>query len=82
MGGCALNSSANTVLWDLFDNVWIMPNPGDAGSSLGAAAALYGKHLNWKTPYLGYDLNGKYPVDKIFSSFREPRFTISSSPPS
>ena len=68
MGGCALNSSANTVLWDLFDNVWIMPNPGDAGSSLGAAAALYGKHLNWKTPYLGYDLNGKYPVDKIFSS--------------
>ena len=29
-----------------------MPNPGDAGSSLGAAAALYGKHLDWKTPYL------------------------------
>jgi len=65
MGGCALNSSANTLLWNIFKDVWIMPNPGDAGSSLGAAAALYGKHINWKTPYLGYDLGGDYPVQKI-----------------
>jgi carbamoyltransferase len=65
MGGCALNSSANTSLWNLFDMIWIMPNPGDAGSSLGAAAALYGKHLDWETPYLGYDLGGKYPVQEI-----------------
>ena len=65
MGGCALNSSANTMLWRLFNNVWIMPNPGDAGSSLGAAAALYGKHIKWETPYLGYDLGGKYPVNEI-----------------
>ena len=67
MGGCALNSSANTFLWNIFDNIWIMPNPGDAGSSLGAAAALYGKHIKWKDPYLGYDLGGKYPVDKIIN---------------
>lgn len=65
MGGCALNSSANTSLWNLFDMIWIMPNPGDAGSSLGAAAAMYGKHLEWKDPYLGYDLGGKYPVQEI-----------------
>ena len=65
MGGCALNSSANTRLWNIFDMIWIMPNPGDAGSSLGAAAALYGKHLDWKTPYLGYDLGGEYPVQQI-----------------
>ena len=65
MGGCALNSSANTLLWNIFDMIWIMPNPGDAGSSLGAAAALYGKHLNWKSPYLGYDLGGEYPIQKI-----------------
>jgi carbamoyltransferase len=65
MGGCALNSSANTLLWKIFDNIWIMPNPGDAGSSLGAAAALYGKHLEWKSPYLGYDLGGEYPIQKI-----------------
>jgi carbamoyltransferase len=65
MGGCALNSSANTILWKIFKDIWIMPNPGDAGSSLGAAAALYGKHIEWKDPYLGYDLGGEYPVQKI-----------------
>jgi carbamoyltransferase len=66
MGGCALNSSANTMLWSIFKDVWIMPNPGDAGSSLGAAAALYGKHLNWKDPYLGHELGNSYPVEEIF----------------
>ncbi len=71
MGGCALNSSANTLLWNIFDKVWIMPNPGDAGSSLGAAAALYGKHINWKSPYLGYDLGGEYPVDKIIEGLKK-----------
>lgn len=65
MGGCALNCSANTRLWEIFDDVWIMPNPGDAGSSLGAAAALYGKPLDWRTPYLGHDLGGPYPTEAI-----------------
>ena len=66
MGGCALNSKANTDLWNIFNDVWIMPNPGDAGSSLGAAAAMHGKHLDWQGPYLGYDLGGEYPVQAIF----------------
>jgi carbamoyltransferase len=65
MGGCALNCAANTMLWRMFDNVWIMPNPGDAGSSLGAAAAAYGGHINWQHPYLGHDLGGEYPVGPI-----------------
>ena len=65
MGGCALNSSANTLLWNIFDMIWIMPNPGDAGSSLGAAAALYGKHLEWNGSYLGHDMNGVYPAQEI-----------------
>lgn len=68
MGGCALNCSANTMLWRMFDDVWIMPNPGDAGSSLGAAAAAYGRHLNWDHPYLGHDLGGEYPVTQIITS--------------
>lgn len=68
MGGCALNSKANTELWSLFDDVWIMPNPGDAGSALGAAAALYGKHLDWRGPYLGHDLGGDYPVESILNA--------------
>jgi len=57
MGGVALNCVANSnVLTKYYDNIWIMPNPGDAGSSLGAAAAVYGKHVNWKSPYLGTDI--------------------------
>jgi carbamoyltransferase len=68
MGGCALNCSANTKLWNIFNDIWIMPNPGDAGSSLGAAAALYGKHINWSTPYLGYDLGDSYPVMEVVTS--------------
>jgi len=67
MGGCALNCSANTKLWNIFNDIWIMPNPGDAGSSLGAASALYGKHVNWNTPYLGYNLEKSYPVTEIIT---------------
>jgi len=67
MGGCALNCAANTMLWKMFDDVWIMPNPGDAGSSLGAAAAAYGSHINWQHPYLGHDLGGEYPVGPIIT---------------
>lgn len=67
MGGCALNCSANTKLWDIYEDIWIMPNPGDAGSSLGAAAALYGKHVEWENPYLGHDLGGPYPVTQIIT---------------
>lgn len=65
MGGCALNSKANTLLWNIFDDIWIMPNPGDAGSSLGAALAMYGKHIEWNGPYLGHNISGKYPVQEI-----------------
>lgn len=71
MGGCALNCAANTNLWDIFNDVWIMPNPGDAGSSLGAAAALYGKHINWEHPYLGHDLGGEYPIDLIINELNK-----------
>ena len=68
MGGCALNSKANTRLWKLFRDIWIMPNPGDAGSSLGAAAAFHQKKLKWRGPYLGTDIPGEYPVDKIIDA--------------
>lgn len=70
MGGCALNCSANTALYSIFDDVWIMPNPGDSGSSLGAAAALYGKHIDWKGPYLGADIPGEYPVSALLEELK------------
>lgn len=69
MGGVALNCVLNTEIADIniFKDIWIMPNPGDAGSSLGAAALWYGKKLNWQNPMLGYDIEGEYPVDDIIN---------------
>lgn len=67
MGGVALNCLANKLLGVYFDNIWIMPNPGDCGSSLGAAALAHGGKLNWQHPYLGTDIPGEYPVKEIIS---------------
>ena len=66
-GGVALNCAANTQLANmgLFDNIWIIPNPGDAGSSLGCIAAAEKQHLQWNNPFLGYNIEGEYPIDKI-----------------
>jgi carbamoyltransferase len=49
MGGVALNCLANRSLGEYFEKIWIMPNPGDAGSSLGAAALAYGGPIEFKT---------------------------------
>ena len=68
MGGCALNCKANSTITSNygFKDIWIMPNPGDAGSSIGVAQK-YNRadwNLNWKTPYLGHNIEGEYPVEK------------------
>lgn len=72
MGGVALNCVANSRLFGLYDDVHIMPNPGDAGSSLGAAALDYynltGNLVQWQGPYLGTDIPGTYPVKKCLQS--------------
>jgi carbamoyltransferase len=65
MGGVALNCLANRFVGDYFDKIWIMPNPGDAGSSLGAAALAYGRRLNWIDAYLGHNIPGDYPVNQL-----------------
>ncbi len=72
MGGVALNCVANSQL-DMFDNIWVMPNPGDAGSSLGAAALVYKKQLNWQDAFLGSDIPGKYPVSELVAELKENR---------
>jgi len=64
-GGVALNCLANSLLGNFYDNIWIMPNPGDAGSSLGAACLGYGKRVNWTNAFLGYDISGPYPANRI-----------------
>ena len=67
MGGVALNCSANRNLGKYFDNIWIMPCPSDAGSSLGAAALAYGKQIHWTNAYLGHNISGAYPVSNILA---------------
>jgi len=64
-GGVALNCSANRLLGKYYNNIWIMPNPGDAGSSLGAAALGHGGKINWTDAFLGHDISGPYPVDAL-----------------
>jgi carbamoyltransferase len=64
-GGVALNCVANTKLQLLHNNLWIMPNPGDAGGSLGAAALAYGGKINWKTPFLGRDIDASSTPEHI-----------------
>ena len=68
MGGCALNCSANSNITDKFNNTWIMPNPGDAGSCIGVAQDYTHNKLNWQTPYLGHNIEGEYPIDDIMDS--------------
>ena len=72
-GGVALNCLANRNLGDYFENIWIMPCPGDAGSSVGAAALAYGGRINWRTAYLGQEICGEYPVDAIVNSLLSDR---------
>lgn len=62
MGGCALNCSANRLTGNYFGNTWIMPNPGDAGSAIGAVLAhkpQWAIEPRYFTPLLGYDMGYK-----------------------
>lgn len=70
-GGVALNCVANSKILKskLFDNIFIFPNPGDAGSSTGCALEeMYrtNKHVYWdSSPYLGYEIKGAYPIEQL-----------------
>jgi len=60
-----LNCVANSLLAEQYPNLWIIPNPGDGGSSLGAAAFVLGEHLDWNNTFLGYDIKGEYPIEPL-----------------
>jgi len=71
MGGCALNCSANSLAYQFFDNVWIMPNPGDAGSAVGAVLAHKKLRIELDNVYLGYNIEGEYPVKKLLRELKK-----------
>ena len=70
MGGCALNCAANSSIYKDWNRVWIMPNPGDAGSAVGAPLAYYKQHIEWPGPYLGHNIEGEYPVEEIIQELK------------
>jgi carbamoyltransferase len=70
MGGCALNCSANSIAYKYFENVWIMPNPGDAGSAIGCVLAHTKQHIKFNNAYLGYDIKGEYPVEELINELK------------
>ena len=79
MGGCALNCVANSKISHYYKNIWIMPNPGDAGSSLGAAIVGRGDFVDWKGPLLGYNIKGSYPIDDLISDLEKDKIAAVAS---
>jgi carbamoyltransferase len=67
MGGVALNCVANEKIarMKLYNDIWIMPNPGDAGSSLGCILASEKQFVNWEHPYLGTDIDRPLDVNEV-----------------
>lgn len=53
-GGCGLNSVANgKILSNLpFNRVWLQPDPGDGGTSIGVASYIYNVILNKKRNFV------------------------------
>ncbi len=60
-GGCAMNSVANGKILENtnFKNIYISPNPGDAGGSVGSAAYFLEKKLNYKVFVKNYEYLGE-----------------------
>lgn len=64
-GGCALNCVMNGLIRheELFDNIFVPVDPGDAGCAIGAALAIE-PQLKRISPFLGPDYDNKH-VEKI-----------------
>jgi carbamoyltransferase len=75
MGGCALNCVANTIAAQYFKNVWIMPNPGDAGSAIGCVLAKEKTFIKFDHAYLGHDIVGDYPIENVIGQLLEKKIT-------
>ncbi|RQH23990.1 carbamoyltransferase family protein [Okeania hirsuta] len=88
-GGVALNCVANSKLLHsgIFDDIWIQPAAGDAGSAVGAACLAYLKQIEangttsktiipMNSAYLGPDFEDKEVLQAIDSSDFRPNLSI------
>ena len=74
MGGCALNCLGNRLTGKYFKNTWIYPDPGDAGSAIGAVLAKYPDwryYSDWTNPFLGYNIEPQAANEDIVAYLDE-----------
>ena len=74
MGGCALNCLGNRIIGNHFKNVWIYPDPGDAGSAIGTVLAhnpSWKDYTDWSNPYLGFDMGSTDSNEVIVDYLKE-----------
>jgi carbamoyltransferase len=57
----------NTKLINYFEKIWIFPNPGDSGASIGAALSVNNKRIDFKNMFLGHDLKENNNIEQIVS---------------
>jgi carbamoyltransferase len=71
-GGVALNCVANTVLHEHsgYDEVWVQPAAGDAGTALGSALQLAAEAGDALEPFRGADLGRGWSDDEIEDRLR------------
>lgn len=81
VGGCALNCVANTLAHNYYRRVWVPPNPGDAGSSVGAILAHLAEPVGIHDAYLGTDIEGEYPYEAILHDLERTGISAVASGP-
>ena len=84
-GGCAMNSVANGKILEKtpFQSIYISPNPGDAGGSVGSAVSFiansklnYTKEINYA--YLGNKYNDDEIKNVIYKNNLNTKFKVSN----
>ena len=78
-GGCALNCSANSLLFGIFKNVWIFPNPGDSGLSVGAVLAKTKNKMWWQHNFWGHDLDLPVNYKSVINSLKQGKIVAIAS---
>ena len=80
-GGCALNCVANPLAELFFKNIHVPANPGDAGSAIGCVLAQTKQFLDMPHAFLGHNIRGEYPVEKILQELHTRKITAVASGP-
>jgi carbamoyltransferase len=79
VGGCALNCVANPLAGLFFKNVHVPANPGDAGSAIGCVLAHRKEFMYMDHAFLGHNIEGEYPVEKILEQLHTRKITAVAS---